>query len=207
MFDNMTRDEIRKRLEELAASAPPKDLSLGAMCYSMAEPPETAAYICPRCGERTLYGCRPSAASRAMEWLRGSRRTGQQAPAGGTEASSTTPVARSVATDIVAFVEWTIPSCREQVQWCRRMGLAMELDEAEFCERCRPRVEYPRLALTVQYGDQAQSRRVEPIDAEDVELIVEFLKGETKHDLGMAGEVPLKKYARRLAELLGIADR
>jgi hypothetical protein len=49
------RAELTARLKELARSAPPKELSMGAMCYDMAGPPETADYVCPKCGQRTQY--------------------------------------------------------------------------------------------------------------------------------------------------------
>ncbi len=48
---------LRERLEALAVSNPPTDLQpIGAMCYDVAAPPERAEYVCPVCGERTLYG-------------------------------------------------------------------------------------------------------------------------------------------------------
>lgn len=51
----MTRAQIAQKLQELANSKPPKDLSMGAMCYSMMAPPDKAEYVCPRCGDKTLY--------------------------------------------------------------------------------------------------------------------------------------------------------
>ena len=55
-----TRKYYAERLDELARSEPPKELAMGAMCYWMGEPPDRAEYICPECGERTLYAKRDS---------------------------------------------------------------------------------------------------------------------------------------------------
>ncbi|MBU0487794.1 MAG: hypothetical protein KKA07_18440 [Bacteroidetes bacterium] len=50
-----SKAQIEKKLKQLAEAPPPDSLSFGAMCYSMAMPPETGAYVCPVCGEKTLY--------------------------------------------------------------------------------------------------------------------------------------------------------
>jgi hypothetical protein len=47
---------------EKKASPEPK---MGAMCYKMAAPPERAEYVCPKCGEKTLY---TKDAAREIEW-------------------------------------------------------------------------------------------------------------------------------------------
>jgi predicted RNA-binding Zn-ribbon protein involved in translation (DUF1610 family) len=52
----VTRANLQARLAELAQTEPPTELAPGAMCYEIAMPPERAEYICPTCGERTLYG-------------------------------------------------------------------------------------------------------------------------------------------------------
>jgi hypothetical protein len=49
-------EDLRQRLRRLAESPPPAELNReGAMCYSVAPPPDRAEYLCPACGERTLY--------------------------------------------------------------------------------------------------------------------------------------------------------
>jgi len=50
-----SRADIAARLKKLADAPPPKELSMGAMCYEMMAPPERAEYVCPDCGEKTLY--------------------------------------------------------------------------------------------------------------------------------------------------------
>jgi hypothetical protein len=52
----LNRAQIVQRLKKLADNPLPKDLNTqGAMCYEQAARPERADYVCPKCGERTLY--------------------------------------------------------------------------------------------------------------------------------------------------------
>ena len=50
----LSREQLRTRLAGLAKAPPPKP-SMGAMCYDMAMPPQRAEYVCPACGEKSLY--------------------------------------------------------------------------------------------------------------------------------------------------------
>lgn len=50
-----SKQQIREKLEVLANSPAPDKLQPGAMCYKVAAPPNRVEYICPVCGERTLY--------------------------------------------------------------------------------------------------------------------------------------------------------
>jgi hypothetical protein len=50
-----TREEIAAKLKKLAKSPAPTTLKPGAMCYAVAGPPARAEYVCPVCGEKTLY--------------------------------------------------------------------------------------------------------------------------------------------------------
>lgn len=52
---HFTKKQIEQKLEELSKAPVPKNLSMGAMCYEMMMPPDTASYICPDCSTRTLY--------------------------------------------------------------------------------------------------------------------------------------------------------
>ena len=55
----LSRQEIKDKLVALANSTPPADISFGAMCYARVEVTYFAElkdkYICPVCGEKTLY--------------------------------------------------------------------------------------------------------------------------------------------------------
>ena len=50
----MSREQIQERLKELESRKAPQP-KMGACCYSMSTPPKYAEYICPACGEKTLY--------------------------------------------------------------------------------------------------------------------------------------------------------
>jgi hypothetical protein len=45
---------IRKMLATIEKAKAPEE-KMGAMCYSVAMPPPTLSYVCPACGEKTLY--------------------------------------------------------------------------------------------------------------------------------------------------------
>lgn len=49
------RQELEKKLQELAKSSPPTKLAPGAMCYDRAVQLERMEYTCPVCQEKTLY--------------------------------------------------------------------------------------------------------------------------------------------------------
>ena len=51
----LDRQQVRELLRRIATTAPPAKRKMGAMCYDMAGPSLRAEYVCPTCGERTLY--------------------------------------------------------------------------------------------------------------------------------------------------------
>lgn len=51
---SMSQTEIKKMLKRIETRKAP-EAKMGAMCYSMAAPPDRAEYVCPTCGEKTLY--------------------------------------------------------------------------------------------------------------------------------------------------------
>lgn len=63
----VSKSEIRERLIELSKSIGPARLNQGAMCYEMSAPPNRYEYVCPKCGEKTLYTSDHSLAETASE--------------------------------------------------------------------------------------------------------------------------------------------
>lgn len=61
---SMSQADIEKMLRKLETKTSPK-AKMGAMCYSMAAPPDRAEYVCPTCGEKTLY---TTDQARAVAW-------------------------------------------------------------------------------------------------------------------------------------------
>jgi hypothetical protein len=51
----LDRKQMRKMLQRVAQTPPPTSTKVGAMCYKPAVAPQRAEYVCPKCGERTLY--------------------------------------------------------------------------------------------------------------------------------------------------------
>jgi hypothetical protein len=51
---SMSQEKIREMLGRIEAKKAPEP-KMGAMCYDMAAPPARAEYVCPKCGEKTLY--------------------------------------------------------------------------------------------------------------------------------------------------------
>jgi len=51
---SLSREQIQEKLKRLEARKAPEP-KMGAMCYDMAAPPDRAEYVCPKCGEKTLY--------------------------------------------------------------------------------------------------------------------------------------------------------
>jgi len=51
----MSEDSLRQMLADLKR-APPPEPKMGAMCYSPRALPSQADYVCPECGEKTVYG-------------------------------------------------------------------------------------------------------------------------------------------------------
>jgi len=61
---SLSREEVSRMLARVENSPEPQS-RMGAMCYEMAMPPDRAEYVCPVCGEKTLY---TSGAAQVVEW-------------------------------------------------------------------------------------------------------------------------------------------
>ena len=60
----LNRAQIKAMLQRIAAAPAPKPI-MGAMCYKPAMPPKVAEYICPVCGEKTVFAEREA---RYIQW-------------------------------------------------------------------------------------------------------------------------------------------
>ena len=166
------RAEIAERLRRLAKSTTPDIRQIVAMCYDMAAPPMRAEYVCPVCGAKTIYAAAES--EDVFEYFPGN--------------------------ESINKVRWTIESCRRNVPLIK--GLAVELDETQFCKNCSPDIETPKLGLVITYED-GSVHKVWGIESKDVELIKAFMAGEKTVGAPL-DEKPLKDYTNRLEELLGV---
>lgn len=119
----LTREDIERQLEHLAKSPPPKKLAMGAMCYAIAVPSQTVDYICPECGEKTLYSM----------------------------PDSNEPNAFSQAWNAARALSWELQDCRRLVQQINKVDA--KLIESQFCRHCSPDASHPRLGLEVRYNE------------------------------------------------------
>lgn len=171
---SLDRTAVRAMLKRLAGSPPPTKMALGAMCYDMAPPPDRAEYVCPKCGERTLY------------------EIGE---------STNTELRPELTTEVVQF---DLCMCRREFAELRKVvGDAIEFDESQFCRKCSPRVTSPTLVLRITYED-GSVRRVDNVQHDDLRMLREFLEGRLLGKADNGGEQPLKDNLGRLEELLGV---
>jgi hypothetical protein len=60
----LNRAQLKGMLQRIATAPEPKPV-MGAMCYSPARPPTIAEYICPTCGQKTVFAEREA---RYIQW-------------------------------------------------------------------------------------------------------------------------------------------
>jgi hypothetical protein len=153
----------------------PSRQMLGAMCYEVAPPLRRADYVCPKCGERSLY-----------------------------DENTPSPDQRTK-NRVARVVAYEVPSCRREVAEIGRVAsnAKVSLDESQFCRKCSPNVTAPKLVLHVSY--RGKIRDIEEINHEDLRILREFFAGkllkEADDDRMM---LPLEYRRTRLHELLGV---
>jgi hypothetical protein len=171
---SLDRAAIRASLKRLANTPAPKQTVMGAMCYKPASMVHRADYVCPKCGERTLYDdSAPNSSNPPKQWL-------------------------------AFLVANEIPSCRREFAELRKLaGGAVAFDESQFCRKCSPKVATPKLLLHISYiGEKA--RDVNDVKHGDLRILHDFLAGNllTKGDNDSVD--PLKNSLPRLCVVLGV---
>jgi hypothetical protein len=95
------------------------------MCYEVRPAKNRLDYLCPKCGERTLYEYNESAENGLLE------------------------------TSVAKMVRSEIATCRRELEPLRRaLGDAVSLDESQFCRKCSPDITTPRLVLRMAVDSQ-----------------------------------------------------
>lgn len=193
----LDRGAMETMLDELA-DAPEPEKKPGAMCYAVAAMPGRTEYVCPDCGEKTLYvttGLLPTDGDDDA--------TGDAAETG--DAGTSTDV-RVVTGGVLTDVAWEIASARREMQALREVaGGAVRLDESEFCRKCSPDAEAPQLRLIVAFADGSEhvTRGVRP---SEIRVLREFLEGKTEHTTSNDGITPLADSMPVIRKLLGLDD-
>ncbi len=174
----LTREDLRKRLNKLAAigidNVPTTEK--GAMCYYMPPPPNRTDYICPKCGERTIYT--------------------NQTTLDGEQPSQTID-------GIALYNVNQLPAIRREIGALRSLGLDASLDESEFCGKCKPNVPRPLLCLSVKMTDCGEAFTYRGLSIDEVSTLKSFLQGDLGRK-SKQEKIILKKQLPRLRELLGI---
>jgi hypothetical protein len=146
----------------------------GAMCYKAAAIPVKIEYVCPKCNEKTIYPLSNDGGDKDKQ----TRKT------------------------VPTILEWELSACRRMIGTIH--GLAVELDESQFCKKCSPDVVAPSLVLVVRHPGQKEPHRFARVNLNDLQMLVEFLAGEVKHKDSYETVTPLADYLKRLEELLGV---
>jgi len=178
-LSRLTRDQVQRKLQKLEKAREPKT-KMGAMCYSMAMPPDRVEYICPDCGTKTLY---------ATTWRADDEKT-------------------DLPTTTIPYLKSELQQCRAQLKRLSRSAgngeAAFTLDESSFCKPCGGAKD-PKLALIVDYASGASVTNA-PVSAMDLRILTEFFSGSREHRTSNDGVRPLKGYLKRIEELLGLSD-
>jgi hypothetical protein len=175
---NPTREELVKRLEKLAKSGTPWNLSHGAMCYSPAFP-RYEKKPCPEC-ERTMQ-------VGEMDEILNSYKI---------------PLKRiqDQGVDAKLIIPEHCPRCGFGLDFC-----GMTWDERK--ELSPEELTARKFQLEIKYPDQPNVFRVELDKAFDLELMALFLQGKDRYKRFNEMEVALKDEVDRLKELFGIAEK
>ena len=161
-METLSAEQVDVLLSRLEREEPPEPV-MGAMCYSVAMPPEVAEYICPLCGEKTIY-----------------------------------------TNNVTEFISWALEDCRRLFdEVAGQTDMNLFLDESRYCSHCTPdTTEDPGLFLTVTRDDGSViSTR---INKHDLLILNGFLKGTLYYETFTDGREPLKPFAGRLREILGL---
>jgi hypothetical protein len=106
---------------------------------------------------------------------------------------------KNEAHQIIEDIRVTIPNCRRTLKTIN--GINISLDESQFCKKCSPDIQSPKLVLIITHED-GNKHTVTGVTNNDLILISEFLTGSDKHKDEGDFETPLKDHIKRLKELL-----
>lgn len=189
----LSREDIQKQLAVIAKSPPPLGQPPGAMCYKVAAPPSRIDYVCPTCGEKTLYAYdaqgfnhTPTSESDDPNVVFLSYLAHLESIAKNTKSRSMCHV-----------VYFDLGHSRRLIPWIKKLDI--ELDESQFCKHCSPNIEEPKIGLIIRYPDQPQPHHVWGVTWKDISMLKEVSKGKTSD-----GDRALINYLDRLEELLGV---
>jgi hypothetical protein len=166
----LTRDELERRLRDLADATAPEDLEPGAMCYSPAPQPDRWVYVCPTCGKRTSY---------ALD---------------GGWGDSGPPIGEDEPADVMRRAEVLAHDIQACLAGARRLprSCGLRLVESPLCATCEPDAPVREPYLEARLPDEERARRVK-LDGYVLRVVRAFLKGEDRYGGDVGAEYPLQE--------------
>ncbi|MCK4999391.1 MAG: hypothetical protein KAS23_07645 [Anaerohalosphaera sp.] len=197
----ITRDQLQDRLEELAGLGDLSPFVVGAMCYHPAMPPSRTEYVCPECGEKTIYAYDEDMSSGMEEAINANVNESRETLIAAFR-DSYNPEEFMKQHKMLLLVDMQLEQCRAMVKEIK--GVSITLDESQFCGNCRGEVEEPALGIVVTYAGSDEYHNCKRVCYEDIVLIKEFLDGSISY-VGMGGEAHfIGDHIDRLEQLLGV---
>jgi hypothetical protein len=172
----LDRKAIKLLLKNIVNSPAPKNLKQGATCYKTAMPPNRADYICPKCGERTLYD------DSSLDWKQPNAHL------------------KAHARDVLLY----IPACRREFEQLRKITKdAIVFDESQFCRKCSPNTVNPKRMLHIFYSDGTKYD-FENINSSDLRELHDLFEGKMVTKGENDSEFAMQQCLTQIQKVLGI---
>lgn len=172
--------ELQQKLDELKNKPEPRDLQRGAMCYEMVTPAQQN-YICPDCGQRTVYPeidySKQTARERNERW--------------------------NILTtlNLLPSFNRTLATINQTAQ---KDGYSFTLDTSAFCSECgkgKPK----KIRLIVRQPD-GTTAPAHPVELDDLRILEAFFAGKDRWKGDQDMEHALQQSLPRIRELLNLPE-
>ena len=226
----MSLEDIRKKIDELKKISEPKPQLSMISCYDIAFPmPEDFEYVCPKCGEKTLYPKTPVnrirevfESRRLIYALKNKIIINEFNTIWDYDKISNKYDEKYNQTNHKRYEEFIKPKNQDKKNPPFRdrfedifvsmenqnelKALDIELIESEFCAYCINKcIESPQLGLKINYVDKIVIRH--PISFKDIEIIHEFIVGKLQISYSLGREHrSMHSHISRIEYLLGISE-
>ncbi len=172
--NSFTIIEIAKKLKNLKEPSEYRE-TRSAMCYYTAGPPTASEYICPTCGNKTLY---------TLEDYQD-------------RINSSLAIDNNLTLyNITTMIGGEIASCHRYIEIISKPEIS--LDESQFCLHCSPGTVTPQLVLVIKYSQK--EHRYAGVTSEDFNLLSKFFEGSELY----YEDCHVLDCKKHLAKLLGV---
>ena len=180
----LTREQLDNLLDAIAKKLAPNAKKMPiASCYRVAVRTERFEYVCPRCGEKTIYSDN-----------RGATQTSD---------------ANSDAAWYAMLEVRKLAYHRGELEKVKKLGVDASLDERAFCGACKLSDGFPaaKWALYLNVRLNGKTATTQLID-KDWEKLIAFLNGKVEWVTDESGSTaPLKPEIPRIRALLGLEEK